>query len=1034
MEELLTPKISAKSPRQKNYNYLEYCDEGLFFINHELIVDINPVVTRQLGYSAEKLIGTRFIEILDLNSHSHITTYFDQNNATPLQTALLNADKVAVPVILRCKKVNHQENEFDLVLSCTLDYSNDSTHNSLIENPASTTELSSSSSLQLQRILDDMADTIYRTDENGLLVFASKSAKKLLGYSAEELIGTALADFYCDPDGRQKFLQALSLNGGEVKDYEAALRHKNGDAVWVSTNAHFLYGDDGRPIGVEGAARDITARRRAEYQRDRFFNLSADMLCILDFNGCFVDLNAAWQLVFGFEDQDIIAKSLIEFIHQDNKQITLDNLEKLRNSEEAVKFVNQYQTKQGTYKWLQWNAVSIKEQKLIFAVAHDITELKNNEAVLHHSKEQLEITVKQRTDELSLKNLQYKILSENIADSILVYDDLGNIVDCNQHTLDNMGYSEADIKNLSIFDIDCDASKEKLIPYLQSKQSDAAILFEANHKRKDGSIFPTETKRTAYYQDAKKYFISVVRDVTERKLNEFALYESENRFRTLSTHAPVGIFLTNAIGECLFVNEKFESLTGLSQEQALGNGWHRVLHPDDKQIVFHEWERFIREKDEFSLEYRFLKHGKDVIWVSGKAISLLDGDNKITGYLGTISDISEQKNAQILILSAKEEAEFANRAKSEFLARMSHELRTPLNAILGFGQLLQISTGNLTVEQKEGIKHIIEGGQHLLHLINDVLDISKVDAGEMSLNIDIIPVRDAVQSALLLVRPLASKHKVNIMPLSPLCNLYMKADLHRLKQVLVNLLSNAIKYNRKDGQVTITCNLKRQAGSSMNLARIEVKDSGIGIERKDFNKVFEPFQRVNLRAETIEGTGVGLNITKKMINLMHGNIGFESTYGIGSTFWFELPSPVSELLIEKDIASYPLLPPKSSINQRILYIEDNPANLKLMQHIITQTTNSQLLSARTAESGIHIARAQKPNIILMDIDLPEMEGFEAIDILSNDPETRNIPVIAISGLVSDSICSEKISKFAAYLNKPVNVELLLTTIENAISN
>jgi len=253
-------------------------------------------------------------------------------------------------------------------------------------------------------------------------------------------------------------------------------------------------------------------------------------------------------------------------------------------------------------------------------------------------------------------------------------------------------------------------------------------------------------------------------------------------------------------------------------------------------------------------------------------------------------EIRVKKRTHDLIL-AKEEADSANKSKSEFIARMSHELRTPLNAVLGFGQLLQMDDDNLNDEQRIAIEHIMIGGRHLLQLINEVLDIARVDAGEMELTIETAPLNDVMDTALLLIRPLALNQGVtlNMPSLTPEC--CVRADLQRLVQVLVNLFSNAVKYNRKGGEVTVDCAvvMRDNSGSRKRMLHITVTDTGVGIREEDYDKVFEPFQRFTLQAENIEGTGVGLSITKKMVELMGGYIGFESQYNKGSTFWVELP-------------------------------------------------------------------------------------------------------------------------------------------------
>ncbi len=425
--------------------------------------------------------------------------------------------------------------------------------------------------------------------------------------------------------------------------------------------------------------------------------------------------------------------------------------------------------------------------------------------------------------------------------------------------------------------------------------------------------------------------------------------------------------------------------------------------------------------------------------------ALRDAEESLIGYLLIATDntarrLVEAEREQLNVAlrennleleAARLVADKANLAKSDFLSSMSHELRTPLSAILGFAQLIESGTPAPTLAQKRSVDQILKAGWYLLELINEILDLALIESGKLSLSLEPISLSELVRECQAMIEPQARSRGISIAYPDFATPFFVQADRTRLKQILINLLSNSIKYNRVEGRVVVDC-----AQSAQGRVRIGVRDSGEGLPPEKLAQLFQPFNRLGQEANPEQGTGIGLVVCKRLIELMGGVIGAESQVGQGSVFWIDLnltgrpqvvAGPAEPLAVDRPIRS------DGAQLSTLLYVEDNPANLMLVEDLVARRPDLRLLSAMDAPRGLEIARAERPDVILMDINLPGMSGLQALRILADDPATSAIPVVALSAnAVPRDIQRGLDAGFFRYLTKPIKVNEFMDTLDLAL--
>jgi PAS domain S-box-containing protein len=626
-------------------------------------------------------------------------------------------------------------------------------------------------------------------------------------------------------------------------------------------------------------------------------DLSVDMFCVAGFDGFFKNLNPSWHRILGFTTEELLQKPYVEFIHPDDRQATVAEAARLENGEVTLVFENRYLCKDGSYKWLLWNSVSVPERRVIYAVAHDITERKRAEELLQQSEE------------------RHRKLFENNPHPTWVFDrETLRFLAVNAAAVRKYGYSREEFLAMTLKDIRPPEDVPVLLETVRALGEGNESSNTWRHRLKDGTIIDTENTSYALTFLGRAARVVVAIDITQRKLDE-----AERR--------------------------KFiDRLAASNQELDLRN----------------------------------------------------------------------------------REVERATRLKSKFLASMSHELRTPLNAIVGFSDLLADETpGALNAKQKRFVNHIKQGSAHLLQLINDILDLSKIEAGQLELRCEDFQVKDALPEVLSTIRPLAMAKTIQVHhKLEAGRPVY--ADRVRFKQILYNLLSNAVKFTPKEGRIDIDC------VESGNEVCISVTDTGIGIRAEDQAVVFEEFRQVEGNTNTAnEGTGLGLAITKRLVERQGGKISLESEPGKGSRFTFTLPigSRTSSNILPVIETMNPSITLSASREKPLILVVDDevPARELLASYLESEY---QIVMAESGAEAVQKAQQLRPDAITLDVMMPGSDGFETLVELRKNPETVNIPIIIVS------VVDQKQVGFALgaadYLIKPIARPVLLETIRKHV--
>lgn len=891
------------------------------------------------------------------------------------------------------------------------------------------------------------------TDLKGKIEFANNSMQLISGYSLAELVGSTPAIFKSDLTPSNTY-EDLWKNLKEGKEWQGKFynKKKNGELFIAQSNIAPIKNQLGEITHYFAVEEDVTQQEQMhanlQASEQRFAELakhSKTVIWEVDETGKYTYVNAASLDVYGYHPHEVVGNMFIYNLHPDNvrEQYKKEGFAILREGKNLGSWLNPKLKKDGATIWTVSSGKPLKDS---FGNVIGFRGADNDVSAQMDAEERLKKS-----------EIKYRLLFNVSPDPILIHDKEGNLLEFNEATcylVDSfrdvlegkniLDFSEVFQSNLKT------TVKDLLLEYNTLCMQQGFVNYEWVLKSKNGKPIIILVSCVAIdYNDGTAIY-ATWKNITAIKTAQ----EEIERFKTVMDQASYGSGINDLDGKFIYVNKAFANMHGYEPEDILGKDL-TVFHSEAQLPEVMRLVEVIKEQGGFVNEEVGHVHKDGSEFPTLMSAKLIKDDNGAPKFLSaTCIDITERKKTEQIILDlnqnleqkvldrtneliltnkklevAKREADLANEAKSVFLSRMSHELRTPMNAILGFAQILEMT--QLDEKQKKSVGHIFKSGTHLLNLINEVLDIARIESGKVSLSIESVDLTSVIMEVIELVFPSAEARKISL-SFMPSENYFVLADKQRLKQVIINVVNNAIKYNNVEGKVWIETKLEN------DIVKILVNDNGFGIKEEDINKLFTPFERLGADKYQIEGTGLGLSVVKQLMASMQGQMGVESTYGKGSTFWlgFKTALDQSQRIDEVNETIQDLPQTGHSIESKsqntVLYIEDNFSNIELVETIINSTRPEiNLITNTYGANAVSLAKQFKPKLILLDLNLPDIHGSEVLDKLKLDPEVSNIPVVVVSADAMEKQVQYMMNLGAnKYLTKPIQVKEFIDLLDS----
>ncbi len=867
-------------------------------------------------------------------------------------------------------------------------------------------------------IIDQIHDSVISTDMDGKVTSWNKGAERIFGYTQEEALGRDISFVYPYEQVALLYEDIVPrlLNQGSL-EAEVRMQRKSGELFYGHLALSLLKDNFGNTIGMIGYTMDVTEKKIAEQllfvekeKMRKYLDLAAVIMLALDVEARVIMINQRGCRVLGYEEEQIVGKNWFEnFIPQRDVAKTREAFDLIvsDNADLVEYFENPVLTSDGSERIVSWHNALLKDESgritALLSSGEDITEKRE-------------------------KDLRYKTILKTAIEGFWVTDMRGRFLDVNDAYVKLIGYTREELLGMSISDVEAIERVEDTKAHIEKILREGYDRFETKHRRKDNSIVDIEVSVT-YSDLGGGRLIVFIRDITERKKIEVALRESEEKFRVISEYALTGIAMSDKSGNIVYANRSFMEMVKYSKEELYGMHFGVFTHPDYIEEELRYVEEISRgERDSYRMEKRYITAKGEIIWVDLTVSSVRDIRGEIVNHVGIVIDITDRKRIEFEIKEAKDAAEKANRAKSEFFANMSHEIRTPMNVIIGLSHLA-LQT-DLPPKQRDYINKIHSSAQSLLGIINDILDFSKIEAGKLTLERVSFNLSDILNHIGTMSSVRAEEKNIEVMfAIDSTTPRSLIGDPLRLSQILTNVVNNALKFT-EHGDILISVKTKALYDDRI-VIEFSVADTGIGMTAEQLDQLFKPFQQGDSSTtRRYGGTGLGLSIVKRLVDLMGGRVWAESVYGSGSVFYFTVP-----FYIQKDETPSCLIPPKELYGKRVLVVDDN----SIARTSLKETLESFSFRVDTASSGTEALRMIELEgndpyaLLLMDYRMPEMDGLETVEALTKKTNGANIKTIIMVTAFGGEEIRQRAQEIGirGFLTKPVQPSTLYKAIKGA---